>query len=213
MAIYDATRPHRIQSSTRFSKLLISIPRTVMRERIAGVEHCTALHVSGKQGMGAVATHFIQSAAIQAENMSVGEFSALSVQSLDLLTLALTSARPRNFNLLRSRSISLRLVKDFIERYLSEAMLDTAMITAGTHLSPRYINDLFKDENTSLMRFVWMCRLEKCRKEILSLPYDPISIIAFRWGFNDLSHFSRAFKHRYGICPTMLRHDSLHPLN
>ena len=202
MTIYDATRPHRIQSSTGFSKLLVSIPRTVMRHRIAGVEHCTALQVSGKVGMGAVTTHFIQSVASQAENMSAGEFSTLSEQSLDLLTLALTSVRPQNFNLSRSRSISLRLVKDFIELYLADSMLNTAMIAAGTRLSARYINDLFRDEETSLMRYVWSRRLEKCRKEILSLNHQPVSTIAFRWGFNDLSHFSRAFKRRFGACPT-----------
>jgi AraC family transcriptional activator of tynA and feaB len=128
MTIYDATRPHRIQSSTGFSKLLVSIPRTVMRDRIARVEHCTALQVSGKAGIGAVTTHFIQSAASQVGNMSAVEFSTLSEQSLDLLTLALTSVRPQNFNLSRSRSISLRLVKDFIERYLTDSMLDTAMM-------------------------------------------------------------------------------------
>ncbi len=204
MTIYDATRPHRIQSSSGFSKLLVSIPRRLMRDRIAGVEHCTALQVSGKAGVGAVTTHFIQSAANQVENLSVGEFSVLSEQALDLLTLALTSVRPQNFNLSRSRSVSLRLVKDFIERYLADCMLDTAMIAAGTHLSARYINDLFKDEETSLMRYVWSRRLEKCRREI-SLNHHAISTIAFKWGFNDLSHFSRAFKRRFGDCPTAFK--------
>ncbi len=205
MAIYDATRPHRIQSSTGFSKLLVSIPRTVMRDRIAGVEHCTALQVSGKSGVGAVATRFIQSAASQVENMSAIEFSTLSEQSLDLLTLALTSVRPQNFNLSRSRSISLRLIKDFIERNLTDSMLDTAMIAAGTHLSARYINDLFRDEDTSLMRYVWTRRLEKCRKDIVSLNHHSVSTIAFKWGFNDLSHFSRAFKRQFGTCPTAFK--------
>lgn len=180
MTIYDTTRPHRIQSSTGFSKLLVSIPRTVMRDRIAGLEHCTALQVSGRVGVGAVTTHFIQSVASQVENMSAADFSAFSEQSLDLLTLALTSVRPQNFNLSRSRSISLRLVKDYIERYLVDSMLDSAMIAAGTRLSVRYINDLFRDEETSLMRYVWTCRLEKCHKDILSLSHQPVSLIAFR---------------------------------
>ncbi|WP_420852769.1 helix-turn-helix domain-containing protein [Salinicola acroporae] len=25
--------------------------------------------------------------------------------------------------------------------------------------------------------------------------------VVLRWGFNDASHFSRLFKHRFGICP------------
>lgn len=45
---------------------------------MAGIEHCTALKVSGQMGMGAVATHFIQSAAYQVANMPVDNFDALS---------------------------------------------------------------------------------------------------------------------------------------
>lgn len=208
ITIYDATIPHRIYSSVGFSKLIVSIPRAVMRDRVAGVEHCTALQVSGKTGVGAVATQFIQSTANQVECMRAEEFSALSEQSLDLLTLAFTSVRPQNFHLSRSRSLSLNIVKDFIEKHLANSLLDTAMISAGTHLSPRYINDLFRDENTSLMRYVWMRRIERCHKDIINMPDRHVSAIAFKWGFNDMSHFSRAFKNQFGVCPTGIRHSA-----
>jgi AraC-like DNA-binding protein len=208
MAIYDATRPHRIQCSSEFSKLLVSIPRTLMRSRLAGVEHCTALRVPGDAGVGAVAANFIRTAASQAGAMSQGEFATLSEHSLDLFTLALASIRPQTFNLSRSRSLSLSHVKDFVERHLSDPVLDTAMVAAGTGLSARYINDLFGDEETSLMRYVWQRRLENCRKDMLSPLHNGhrISEIALRWGFNDLSHFSRAFKQRFGCAPRDARH-------
>ncbi len=205
MTIYDATKPHRIQSSRGFSKLLVSIPRSLMRDSVAGIEHCTAIKVSGQAGMGAVATHFIQSAVNQVANVPADDFCALSQQSLDLLTMAFTSVRPQNFNLYRSRSISLKIVKDFIARYLADAQLDTTMIASGTRFSARYMNDLFKDEHTSLMRYVWACRLEKCYKELIALNNYPISIIAFKWGFNDMSHFSRSFKKRFGLSPIELK--------
>lgn len=205
MTIYDATRPHRIHSSSGFSKILVSIPRVFMRDRIAGIEHCTALSVSGKSGIGLLTTQFVQAAASQVESLHSQEFTALSEQSLDLLTLAFQSIRPQHIHLSRSRSISLWLVKDFVTRHLQDTHLDTHMIATGTHLSPRYINDLFCDENTSLMRFVWACRLEKCRKEILEYPCVSVSVIAYKWGFNDMSHFSRAFKNRFGVSPTSLK--------
>ncbi|HEY7986096.1 MAG TPA: helix-turn-helix domain-containing protein [Methylophilaceae bacterium] len=203
MAIYDATRPHRLQCSREFSKIIVTIPRSEMRARLAGVEHCTALHIPGDSGVGAVASRFIRSAAEQAASLSQGEFSALAEHSLDLLTLALAGVRPQSFNLSRSRSLSLSRVKDFVERHLADPAMDTALVENGVGLSARYINDLFKDEHTSLMRYVWQRRLECCRKDMLGLAHrgHRISDIAFRWGFNDLSHFSRAFRLYAGCSP------------
>ena len=203
MAIYDATRPHRIQCPRPFSKLIVTIPRTVMRARLAGVEHCTALRIPGNTGISAIASNLIRNAARQAGAMEEDAFAALAEHSLDLFTLALASVRPHDFTLSRSRSLSLQRVKDFVERHLADPVLDTAKIAAGTGLSARYINDLFRDENTSLMRYVWQQRLENCRRDMLSPLHSgrSISEIALRWGFNDLSHFSRAFKQRFGCAP------------
>ncbi len=203
MTIYDATRPHRIYCPTHFSKLIVTIPRAVMRDRIVGVEHCTAMRISGSEGIGSVAANLIRSAASQAEALEADAFSVLADHSLDLFTLSLVSVRPQNFNLSRSRSVSLNQVKDFVERHLSDPAMDTEMIATGVRLSPRYINELFNDENTSLMRYVWRRRLENCRKDLLR-PVQTgrrVSDIAFRWGFNDLSHFSRAFKQQFELSP------------
>lgn len=203
MTLYDATLPHRIRCSRNFSKLIVSIPRPLLRDRIAGIEHCTALRIPGNAGIGSVTANFIRSSANQAGQLNTHELSALSGYSLDLLTMALASVRPANFNLSRSRSIALNRVKDFIERNLSDSAMNPALVAGGTGLSPRYINTLFNDEDTSLMRYIWQRRLENCRKDLL----DPvhaghrISDIAFRWGFNDLSHFSRAFKQQFACSP------------
>ncbi|NOT66990.1 MAG: helix-turn-helix domain-containing protein [Methylophilaceae bacterium] len=207
MAIYDATQTHRLQCSRNFSKLIISIPRAMMRDRMAGIEHCTALRIPGNAGIGLVTSSFIRSAANQADTFSENQISALSLHALDLLTLALASVQPQTFNLSRSRLISLNLVKDFVERHLSDSTLDTSMIAAGVDLSPRYINDLFSDEDNSLMRFVWQRRLENCRKDMLNSVYQSLQIseIAYRWGFNDMSHFSRAFRQRFACSPSALR--------
>lgn len=205
MTIYDATRPHRIHSLTGFSKILVTIPRVLMRDRLAGIEHCTALPVAGNMGVGAMASQFMQTATVQAKYLQPEVLTKLSEQTLDLLTLAFHSVRPQHAYLSRSRSLSLRQIKDYVALRLKDTQLDTAMIASGTHLSPRYINDLFCDESTSLMRYVWGSRLEKCRKEILEFPHEPVSVIAYKWGFNDMSHFSRAFKKRFGIKPTELR--------
>ncbi|MGZ8916261.1 MAG: helix-turn-helix domain-containing protein [Methylobacter sp.] len=207
MTIYDATRPHRIHCPCEFTKLILSIPRTVLKDRIAGIDRCTALRIPSTQGIGCIAANFLRSSAIHADQLQAHEFSSISDHALDLLALAITAVRPLDFNLSRSRSVSLNRIKTFIEQNLRDADLDTGVIARHAGLSARYINHLFEDEGTSLMRYVWKRRLENCRKELQNPVYagHRLSDIAFRWGFNDTAHFSRAFKQQFGCSPREFR--------
>lgn len=203
ISLYDATLAHQIRCSEKFSKLIISIPRPILRDRISGIEHCTALRIPGNSGIGAIAGHFIRSVLSQTDQLTTHEFSALSESSLDLLTVALATVRPEKFNLSKSRTFTLNRIKAYIEEHLSESDINPDIIASGVGLSSRYINTLFKDEETSLMRYIWQRRLENSKKDLLDplLAGYRVSDIAFRWGFNDLSHFSRVFKQRYNYSP------------
>ncbi|MCB5186505.1 helix-turn-helix domain-containing protein [Methylobacillus caricis] len=207
MTLYDATRPHRIYCPEPFSKLIVSIPRAQLRHRLAGVEHCTARQISNQHGACAITSDFIQSAARHVNELSMEAFAGMASQALDLLALSIAEVRPGNYSLSRSRSLSLYRVKELINGLLADATLDTSAIANASGLSPRYINSLFEDENTSLMRHVWQRRLEKCKQDMLNPAQrgHSISEIALRWGFNDLAHFSRAFKKQFGLAPREYR--------
>jgi AraC-like DNA-binding protein len=123
--------------------------------------------------------------------------------------MGLASAAPVGLNLPRSRPLSLARVKSVIERHLGNPGLDSAMVARDAGLSPRYVNQLFEEEGVSLMRYVWRRRLECCRDDILNAGGQPsLYAIALRWGFNDASHFSRAFRNQFGSGPRdfMRRH-------
>jgi AraC-like DNA-binding protein/mannose-6-phosphate isomerase-like protein (cupin superfamily) len=207
MTIYDATRPHRITCPGSFSKLIVSIPRGLMQQRLAGVEHCTAIKIPGSQGIGAVAADFIRTSASQVSGMSQRTFDALSDNALDLFALALQEVRPATSQLSRSRSLSLYNIKACVEKHLTYPQLDSQMIAQATGLSSRYINELLAAEHTSLMRHVWERRLEKAHQDILGASKSGLAVsdIAMKWGFNDLSHFSRAFKRKFGASPRALK--------
>lgn len=206
MTIYDATRPHRIDCPGSFSKLIVSVPRGKLKERVGGgIEHCSAMQIAGDRGVGAVASSFLRNCAEQAQELSASQFAALSENCMDLLALALAGAGLPAGAASLGRSMSLARIKNFIERNLRNPELDAAMVAAGVGMSSRYVNDLLSDEGTSLMRYVWRLRLEKCRRELSTRVGAPITDIAFRWGFNDISHFSRSFKQRFGCSPREYR--------
>lgn len=211
MTIYDATRPHRITCPGSFSKLIVSIPRSLMQQRLAGVEHCTAMKIPGSQGIGAVAADFIRASASQVRDMSQTAFDALSENALDLFALALQEIRPPASQLSRSRSLSLYNIKSSVEKHLTHPQLDSLMIAQATGLSSRYINALLASEQTSLMRYVWERRLVKAHQDICGVSQTGLAVsdIAMKWGFNDLSHFSRAFKRKFGASPRALKAQTL----
>jgi AraC-like DNA-binding protein len=54
--------------------------------------------------------------------------------------------------------------------------------------------------------YVLARRLDHVRRDLLSLASpQPIWLIALRWGFKDLSTFSKAFKRKFGFSPGRFR--------
>jgi AraC family transcriptional regulator, positive regulator of tynA and feaB len=80
-------------------------------------------------------------------------------------------------------------------------------VANGVRLSRRYINKLFEAEQTSLGRYIWRRRLERCAAKLRdpAFAHVDISVIALEHGFNDLSHFSRAFRIQFGAAPRAYR--------
>ncbi|MES9829283.1 MAG: helix-turn-helix domain-containing protein [Candidatus Thiodiazotropha sp.] len=210
MSLYDATQPHRIDIPERFSKILISIPRKTLDQRIPNIGNLTATKIPTAGGVGAVTSTMIQSILKHLHEIDQDHFFQMSDHVLDFLTLSLEQISKRMANQTRHRALTLMRVKRFITEHIGDHQLNAAAIASGTGLSVRYINNLFSDEETSVMRHVKQQRLEKCRRQIGSKQRRTmlISEIAMQCGFINMAHFSRAFKQRYGMSPRECRSKS-----
>ncbi|MNH21738.1 Transcriptional activator NphR [compost metagenome] len=71
----------------------------------------------------------------------------------------------------------------------------------------RYVNSLLQQEGTSFGRYVLLSRLQRCAHDLRQpeLRTRQVSEIAYRWGFNDMTHFSRVFKAQFGVPPRLYR--------
>lgn len=116
--------------------------------------------------------------------------------SLASKVVPLTSAQPLP-DILRRR------VKRFIKDNLPDRDLGPERIAAELRCSIRYLHHVFEAEKTTLSRFIWNMRLDRCREDLEkeSCAHLPLSMIAFGWGFADTSHFCRLFKQRFGVSP------------
>jgi AraC family transcriptional activator of tynA and feaB len=101
----------------------------------------------------------------------------------------------------------LREILDFINRNISDVALSPGTAAQHFGVSQRYVHKLFTRSVTTFGSYVLTKRLEHIRRDLLlpSCRHMTISRLAYRWGFNDLSNFNRAFKNRFGCSPSQCR--------
>lgn len=211
MTLYDATEPHSIIMPQTSSKILISIPRNLLNQRIYNVGKLTAKKVPVKSGIGAVASSFIQATVNQLNDLEKSQFLEMSDPILDMLTLSLNQLNTSSVRLSDHKSLTLMRVKNYINHYVEDGCLNPKVISNGVGLSVRYINNLFNTEDTSLMRFLTQQRLELAKRRLSNdlLSHKTITELAMQSGFNNMAHFSRLFKQNYGMSPRQYRACSL----
>ena len=94
-----------------------------------------------------------------------------------------------------------------IHDHLGDPRFDVGKAATACHVSTRYVHVLMRDTGRSFSRYLLERRLERCHEALQSKAGRSCSIteIAFGWGFNDMSHFSRVFRTRYGLSPREFR--------
>jgi AraC-like DNA-binding protein len=85
--------------------------------------------------------------------------------------------------------------------------LSAAAVAALLGVTPRYIHLLLEETGRSFTHHLLERRLENAARLLRDPRWYPrrIGDIALEAGFTDLSHFSRAFRRRYGVTPSDVR--------
>lgn len=97
-----------------------------------------------------------------------------------------------------------QIVNYFEDHYSEKISLD--QIAENMYLSPFYISRIFKSETGDTpIRHLINIRLEKA-KELLENGFDgSIQEVAAEVGYDDVYHFSKLFKKRFGMPPSKIR--------
>lgn len=207
-ALYDTTRPYELRFDADFQQTVIQLPRRDLLRRIGATEGLTATTFAADRPLERLTADFLRGLAAAAGAVAPEAAGRLSGQALDLLATTLAErldAVPAGST--SHRAATLFRVKAQIEAQLGDGELTLAAVAAALGLSPRYVNDLLADEHMSFRRYLLARRLERCRRSLAAPAQAHLQIgeIAFLWGFNDLAHFSRAFKQRFGLSPRAWR--------
>lgn len=96
-----------------------------------------------------------------------------------------------------------QLIRDFIDCHLQDPELTPDRLCTYFRCSRSYLYRLFKKES-GVKQYIQQRRLEYCWAELArnGVRVQNISQIAYYWGFNNHSHFTRLFRRRFGETPS-----------
>jgi AraC-like DNA-binding protein len=203
-ALTDRTHHYQIACDADVAQTVLMLPRDLLSQRIGPVERFTSARIDGRQGFGGLLSPMLQNLPDQLAAIAEDVQPRIAENVLDLIATALLSLdgeTPRSAHMTCVRA------KFWIETHLTEE-LSAERIAAACGVSVRHLNRLFMREEASLMQHVWHRRLDRCRRALSDdrMAHRTIGEIAFAAGFRDLSHFSHAYRARFGCSPRDQRH-------
>jgi AraC-like DNA-binding protein len=99
----------------------------------------------------------------------------------------------------------------FIDDHLADPLLSAADVAAGAGVSERHLSRLFAEAGTSVPRHILGRRLDLAHSILTSADDAAVRTgdVAARCGFTSRSHFSRAFRERFGTTAGQARGQQL----
>jgi len=199
---------YELSSDRNTRLLLVRIPATELRGRLVSIEDHISRRFEPNQQMtrllsgmiGNIAELFIDAPPPnpQALATEIIGFVALTIGSED--RGAATDVRNARYHLRR------RII-DFIEAHLSDQTLSPTKIAANSRISLSYLYSLFSDNETTVVQFVQVKRLQRAYEILVADPkgHRTVSEVAYEVGFKNVSHFSRSFSRHFKVAPRDIR--------
>ena len=191
--------------------IVLSVTSDALHGRILRKPRFGEPQVVAPVGFADVFSRSLEATARTLEILADVEWASVAQNLVELLsTLAQRLAAPTpdtNNNNTATQAAILHRICQTIERRLDDGELSPARVAQAEGISERYLQKLFEGVGDNFTHYVRERRLQRAWAD-LSNPTEvhrSISEIAYRYGFGDSAHFSRTFRHRFGLPPREFR--------
>jgi AraC-like DNA-binding protein len=171
---------------------------------LVDVEAAAGRRIPGDTAALALLRHYVASLPERLADPALGGLVATHVY--DLMAMAI-GASGEGREIARRRGVRVARLEAMKADLTRDASLSIDEIARRQGVTPRYVQMLFEEQGTTFGEFVTERRLDVARSMLRSPRYAGWSIagIAFEAGFQDLSHFNRRFRRRFGVTPSGFR--------
>ncbi len=205
-----ADKPYSVIHTHHSHRLILHIPQEIYQERILSRDKDRSFkpRVIPSGGLVTVIHEMLKCLAFEAEHLSVSEQYTMAECLLELTAAVLRSEVDQEYEQQHAKQSALfRRILEFMESNYTDCELTPEKVADANGISVRYLHSLFNQAGLTVSKWIWERRLKATREDLLdpNMNHMRVSQIAFRRGFNDPAHFSRAFKSRFDISPSQLR--------
>lgn len=203
VAVMQCGRPHVVTFAPDCDVLWVRAPRYHFRS----LERCKSgfVMLDASCGVGRLALQSLHGLYQQAALLDDEDAGQIVHSTLGLVSAALEQAGRGGAERELAAASRLERLKQFIENNLHDERLSLATAARSLGRDPRYLNRVFEAAGVSFMRWTWNRRLERAHTMIAAADAAcSVTDVALECGFKNLSHFSRAFRERFGYAPSDL---------
>ncbi|AEK55986.1 AraC-family transcriptional regulator [Brucella ceti str. Cudo] len=198
-----SSEPYHFSHAEAADMWVLKVEGDALCGRMRAPDRFCTLQFGANNGAGGLFTDMLQLLPDRFDGMTQEARITVGRQLVDLLVLAIKADdRVLTSGNSTVRSAHLARIEAYIRTNLQDFRLDPDRIARACGISTRYLHELFKDTGQTVRHWIREQRLAACREAL----EDPDNIqtaaeIAYSWGFNDQTQFSRAFKAQFGLPP------------
>jgi AraC-like DNA-binding protein len=190
--------------------LSFHLPGDVVRKSFGPSQVPVARRLSSHNALGSLIAGLVQQVHCRSTELSAIHSSALAEAMAALLVPLLTQDECGGAPEAVAgelEAVTATNVRRFVDANLRNPNISPRSIARALGCSVRHVHRAFETSGTTISNYIRTRRLESCGRELKDpvCVHETVTEIAFRWGFAEVSHFSRSFKEHFGVSPREYR--------
>ncbi|MEL4013599.1 transcriptional regulator FeaR [Dryocola clanedunensis] len=197
ITLIDASRPSSFTYTQRARQVSLLVPRHLVEQNLRSGDIPCARRLNGEMPVVQLSQRLLHES-MQSPDLNACESEA----ALEAIICLLRPVLQVRDTAVSKKERQLARVMALIDNNIQSEALRPEWIAGEAGMSVRSLYRMFADKGLVVAQYIRNRRLDLCAQALrTACASEKLAGIGYSWGFTDHSHFSTAFKLRFGVSP------------